>query len=59
MNKHFNNLDTYVLVHWPESQIIMDSPRIDDCVLNFDEDAAYFVPYDLYMDLYMELRGKK
>lgn len=55
MNKQFSNLEMYVLVHWPESQLVMDCERADECVLNFDEDASLFVPYDLYM----ELRGKK
>lgn len=52
MSNNLRQLDMYVLVHWPESQIVMDCERADECVLNFDESASYFVPYELYKELF-------
>lgn len=52
MNKDLSKLDAYIYVGWPESQVLMESDRFDECVLNVDDDAAYFVPYDLYCEIY-------
>lgn len=42
--------DSYTLVHWPDSQDLMDEEWFEEeAILNTDESSAYFVPtYRLY-----------
>jgi len=49
----------YVLVEWPESQMLMEHNRFEECVLGQDIDghvevgsSAYFVPEDLYNEIF-------
>lgn len=45
----------YILVEWPESQILMDSERFNECELADYEihgPQAYFVPEDLWEEIY-------
>lgn len=51
-------MDKYVLVCWPESQILMDMEWFDECILMNDMEhldnigsSAYFVPEDRYLEL--------
>lgn len=46
---------TYVLVTWPESQLLMEYEWFDECILINEEKeidlfgpSAYYVPEDLY-----------
>lgn len=48
----------YVLVQWPESQLLMDQIWFDECILMNDENhleeigsAAYFVPKERMVEL--------
>lgn len=48
----------YILVQWPDSQILMDYPWFDECILMNDENhlseigsSAYFVPENRYNEL--------
>ena len=49
------------MVLWPYSQIFMDHPRFEECylvqALSYQEhfDSAYFVPEDIYAELYEQL----
>jgi hypothetical protein len=51
----------YIMVMWPFLQIFMEHPRFDECYLvqalgdqeHFD--SAYFIPEDLYAELYEQL----
>ena len=51
----------YILVLWPYSQLFMGHPRFDECYLlqairnQQHHDSAYFVPEDIYAELYAEL----
>lgn len=50
----------YILVSFPESQVIINHPRFNECRLvdsgdDNDESGTYAVPEDLYEDVY----GKK
>lgn len=47
--------DLYVLVMWPDSQMLMEEEWFDECILMNDENhldsigsSAYFVPKDRY-----------
>ena len=49
----------YILVQWPESQLLMDHERFNECLLVQDIDnhigvgnSAYMCPYDLYKELF-------
>ncbi len=49
----------YVLVPWPDSQILMDNPRFHECLfvdyLEGHDDpgsSAYMCPEDLYNEVY-------
>jgi len=49
---------TYVLVTWPESQMLMEYDWFDQCILINDEkhleiygSSAYLVPEHLYVEL--------
>lgn len=51
-------MDTFVLVTWPESQLILEEDWIDECILMNDENhldsygsSAYFVPTYRYKEL--------
>lgn len=51
-------MDKYVLVCWPESQLLMDVEWFDECILMNDIEhladigsSAYFVPEDRYLEL--------
>ena len=55
-------MEKYVLVCWPESQMLMDVEWFDECILMNDMEhladigsSAYFVPEDRYL----ELKSKK
>ncbi len=50
--------EKYVLVCWPESQILMEQEWFDECILMNDENhldnigsSAYFVPENRYNEL--------
>ena len=48
--------NTYILVQWPESQILMEEEWFEECILCNDKleeigSSAYFVPYDRYISL--------
>jgi len=50
--------EKYVLVHWPESQILMEQEWFDECILMNDENhleeigsSTYFVPESRYNEL--------
>lgn len=50
--------EKYVLVCWPESQILMEQEWFDECILMNDENhlqeigsSAYFVPENKYNEL--------
>lgn len=50
---------TYVLVSWPESQILMEYDWFDECILMNDENhldnvgsSAYFVPFERWNELW-------
>ena len=52
----------YILVQWPESQLLMDHERFNECLLVQDIDnhvevgsSAYMCPYDLYKELFGNL----
>lgn len=51
----------YIMVLWPYSQILMEHPRFKKCYLvqasdNQEHfDSAYFVPEDIYAEVYGEL----
>lgn len=52
--------EKYVLVCWPESQILMEQVWFDECILMNDENhlqeigsSAYFVPKNRYKELFM------
>ena len=46
----------YIHVEWPESQLFMEHPEFDsECILNFEESSAYFIP----VDIYEEVTGEK
>ena len=51
----------YIMVLWPYSQLFMDHPRFNECYLvqAFENqvyyDSAYFVPEDVYGELYAEI----
>lgn len=49
----------YVLIQWPESQLLMDHERFNECLLVQDIDnhvevgsSAYMCPYDLYKEIF-------
>ena len=49
---------TYVLVSWPESQILMEYDWFNECILMNDENylesigsSAYFVPFERWKEL--------
>jgi hypothetical protein len=51
----------YILIEWPESQIIMEHPRFNECLfVNYVEghedpgSSAWMVPEDLYCEVYEE-----
>ncbi len=50
-------MDKYIMVLWPESQMLMEHPRFNECYLvqamsNQEHfDSAYFVPYDMYIEI--------
>jgi hypothetical protein len=51
-------ITTYVLVSWPESQILMEYDWFDECILMNDENhladigsSAYFVPFERWKEL--------
>jgi len=51
----------YIMVLWPYSQLFMKHPRFNECYLvqasseQQHYDSAYFVPEDIYAELYEEL----
>lgn len=50
----------YIMVLWPYSQVVMDHPRFHECYLvqalegQLHYDCAYFVPEDIYAEVYAE-----
>jgi hypothetical protein len=49
---------TYVLISWPESQILMEYDWFNECILMNDENylesigsSAYFVPFERWKEL--------
>jgi len=51
-------MNKYILVHWPESQYLMDKPWFNECLLVQDIDghnevgsSAYMVPENKYNEL--------
>lgn len=57
--------ERYILVQWPESQLLMDHPRFGECILGMDIDghvevgsSAYLVPESLFNELF-NVSGKK
>ena len=51
-------MNEYVLVEWPDSQILMEQEWFDECVLVNDENllnqfgsSCYFVPKQYYIEL--------
>ena len=48
-------MEKYILVTWPESQLLMEKDWFDECILMNDENhldnigsSAYFVPEERY-----------
>lgn len=47
----------FILVQWPDSQILMEQEWFDDCVLDAEGrygSSAYFVPLHLFKHLYCQ-----
>ena len=49
----------YILVEWPDIQLVMEDPEYEDRVctgftINQDSNAAYFVPEDLYNKYFID-----
>ncbi len=51
-------MEKYVLVCWPESQLLMEQEWFKECILMNDEQhleeigsSAYFVPEERYLEL--------
>lgn len=49
----------YILVDWPDIQLVMEDPEYGSRVytgfsINSESDAAYFVPEDLYNKYFMD-----
>ena len=47
----------FILVQWPDSQILMEQEWFDDCVLDVEcryGSSAYFVPKHLFEHLYCQ-----
>lgn len=49
----------YVLIQWPESQLLMDNERFNECLLVQDIDnhvevgsSAYMCPFNLYKEIF-------
>lgn len=38
----------YIMVLWPESQMLMEEDWFDECILDQDSSADYLVPIDRY-----------
>jgi len=53
---------TYVLVQWPESQVIMDYGWFDDeaSLADFDKfgGSAYFIPQSRWLELHKDLQNE-
>ena len=52
-------METYKLVQWPESQMLMDHPRFNECLFVQDIEghdevgsSAYMCPIDLYEEIF-------
>lgn len=52
-------METYKLVQWPESQMLMDHPRFNECLFVQDIEghnevgsSAYMCPVDLYKEIF-------
>lgn len=47
---------TYVLIQWPETQVLMDEEWFDEeaCLANFDKfgSSAYFIPQKRWLELF-------
>ena len=53
------NETLYVLVRWPESQLLMEHPRFSECLFVMDIDgheevgsSAYMCPNDLFREIF-------
>lgn len=44
----FLNSDSYILIPWPESQMLMEEDWFKECVLS--DDSSYFVPFKRYLE---------
>lgn len=51
-------MENYVLIQWPESQLLMEQEWFDECILMNDEkhleeigSSAYFVPEERFISL--------
>lgn len=52
-------METYKLVQWPESQMLMEHPRFEECLFVQDIEghnevgsSAYMCPTDLYEEIF-------
>jgi hypothetical protein len=52
-------MEKYVIITWPDSQMLMEQEWFDECILMNDEkhlnnigSSAYFVPIDRYKEVY-------
>lgn len=57
--KKQTNKQYYVLVQWPESQMLMEHPRYNECLFvenieNHDDvgNSAYMCPIDIYEEIF-------
>ena len=56
--KKIKSMNEYILVQWPESQVIMEKEWFSECILMNDENllnelgsSCYFVPKQYYTEL--------
>lgn len=59
INTTYDMRERYILVEWPDNQILMDHPRWGECILCVEieghpcPDGTYAVPESLYGEVFL------